>query len=148
MSRAFVKDDDDRPEAEIDRPVSEHPNYVTPRGLRLLREALAAARASDNQREIRYYEGRVAGAIEIDTASQARDVVAFGATVAARTLDGTPMRVTIVGEDEAEPASGSISFISPFAQALLGHRVGETVIVQRPAGAVKLTIESIEYQSS
>jgi transcription elongation GreA/GreB family factor len=146
MSRAFVKDDDDRPERPIARSASENPNYVTAKGLARLRELLTSARAAGDERDVTYLERRIADAIVVDVAAQPRDRVAFGATVTARESDGRQTRVRIVGEDEAEPAKGTISWISPFAQALQEGRVGDVVVVQRPAGATRVEILTIDYE--
>jgi transcription elongation factor GreB len=145
MSRAFVKDDDDRPEKPPARPVGDRSNYVTPRGLTLLQEALAQARATGDARNVEYYEGRVATAEVIESNAGVPDVVAFGSTVVSREEGGgSEIRLRIVGEDEADPKHGTISWISPYAQALLGHRVGDRVVVQRPTGPATVTIEAVE----
>jgi transcription elongation factor GreB len=144
MTRAFVKDADDRPEPEPPRPLSDRPNYVTPHGLAQLRERLARARGDGNDRDARYYDGRVEGAIVVDAAAQPRERVAFGATVTVDT-DGREQRYTIVGEDEADPAHGTISWISPLAEALLDHNVGDTAVWHRPVGDAVLRIERIDY---
>jgi transcription elongation GreA/GreB family factor len=146
MSRAFVKDDDDGPEPTFNRPVSDAPNYVTPQGLDQLKASLAEAEASQNEREIRYYNERIESAILIDPASRKRDTVQFGATVSAHDNRGRPLEVRIVGEDEADPVHGSISFESPVAKALLDHRAGDRVLVQRPAGPIQYTIDSVSYE--
>ena len=146
MSRAFVKDDDTGPEPIVDRPVSDAPNYVTPQGLELLKESLAQAEAAQNEREIRYYRERLESAILVDPAKQKHDTVKFGATVSAHDPRGRPLRVRIVGEDEADPVHGSISFESPIAKALLDHRAGDRVLVQRPAGPIQYTIDTISYE--
>jgi transcription elongation factor GreB len=146
MSRAFVKDDDGGPEREFERPVSDAPNYVTPHGLELLREALARVEGDNDGREARYYRERIDSAIVVDPAKQPRDAVAFGASVVAHDVSGRPLRVRIVGEDEADPARGAISWESPVARALIDHRVGDTVVVARPAGPIQYTIDAIDYR--
>jgi transcription elongation GreA/GreB family factor len=144
MSRAFVKEADDRPEPPIARPIDDgHPNYVTAEGLRSLQEALERAQADGNERDATYLEARVATAMVVDPNAGPPDEVAFGSTVIVN--DGRrKVRLRIVGTDEADPAHGSISWISPYAQALLGRRIGDRVIVQRPAGAATVAIEAIE----
>jgi transcription elongation GreA/GreB family factor len=146
VSRAFVKDDDDRPEPEPGRPISDRPNYVTPKGFAHLHELLTVAKASGNDRDARYYDDRIEHAIVVDPASQPRDIVAFGATVGVRDERGVEMRVHIVGEDESNPAKGAVSWSAPFVQALLTHGVGERVVVQRPAGPARIEILSIDYE--
>ena len=143
MSRAFVKDAEDAPEPVIDRPVSEAPNYVTPHGLDLLKEALAKAQAQENKRDVRYYEKRIETAILIDPATQSNEGVEFGRRVVARDDGGNTLQFQIVGEDEADPTHGLISHLSPVAQALMHHRAGDRVTVARPAGRTHYTIVEI-----
>lgn len=144
MSRAFVKDDEEA-ERALARPESPHPNYVTPGGLRLLEEQLALAESSGNTRDAVYLRHRVENAIVVDPAQQPKDVVQFGATVSVEADDGRPHAFTIVGEDQADPTHGTISWISPLAQALLNGRVGDRVIWKRPAGDVPVRITRIAY---
>jgi len=165
MSRAFVKESDDAAIGDElpERPQSPHPNYVTPQGLAALQAQLAALQEQKQQlaadaddllnketlklveRDIRYFQGRLDHAILIDPQSQPRDRVAFGATV--RTVDENDVErdFTIVGEDEADVASGKISWVSPLARALVGAAVGDTVTWKRPAGDLQLEIVSIGY---
>jgi transcription elongation factor GreB len=146
VSRAFVKEDDDRPERPLPRVAdSENPNYVTPEGLAQLRAELEKARAGGDERDAEYLEARVASAQLIEPGSQPRAKVAFGARVSLRQADGTLLSLRVVGEDEADPASGKISWTSPYAQALDGHRRGDRVAVRRPAGVTAVVIESISY---
>jgi transcription elongation factor GreB len=145
MSRAFVKDDDGNTEPAIARPVSAAPNYVTPEGLSGLRAALARAEAAHDDREARYYRERVERAIVVDPRKQPSDVVEFGARVRAHDRQGHELRVQIVGEDEADPAHGRISWESPVARALMDHHVGERVRVMRPAGPIEYVIDEIGY---
>lgn len=146
LSRAFVKDDDDGPEPTFERPASASPNYVTPRGLELLQKALVAARSAGNDRDARYYRERVDSAIVIGSERHARGVVEFGATVRAHDSTGRELRVRIVGEDEADPRAGLISWQSPVARAFTGHRAGDRVVVDRPAGRMQYTIDNVTYE--
>ena len=156
MNRAFMKDSDDaaQPEALPERPQSPSPNYVTPAGLQRLRVQAAdlAARLQESglsadphelavlQRDLRWVEGRLQRAILVDPAVQAPDRVRFGVTVEVRHEDGSTEALTIVGEDEAEPGTGRISWLSPLAQALLDARPGDEVAWQRPAGKARLEV--------
>lgn len=162
MSRAFVKED--RPDTEPlpDLPISPHPNYVTPRGLEALKARLAGSRSDlarlraredrldllpekAAERDIRYLEARIASAIPVDPASQSLDEVAFGARITVADADGEEATYEIVGEDEADAASGLIAPQSPLARALIGAGVGDTVVWHKPSGAVELEILSIAY---
>jgi transcription elongation factor GreB len=163
MSRAFVKDDNDGDaiEALPELPLSDHPNYVTPRGAAALRERLAETQARhdalretttlDQQRELaaldrqlRWLNARVASAIEMDLAKQPRDRVAFGAAVTVDSPEGE-RRWQIVGEDEADAEHGLVSYVSPLARALLGARVGDEVRWERPAGDMMIEVLRIDY---
>jgi transcription elongation factor GreB len=145
VSRAFVKDDDDRPQKPPPRPIdSGRPNYVTPRGLELLHDALERARACGDERNVAYYETRLSTAIVVEPGDEPNAEVRFGSSVVLREQNGGEVRLRIVGEDEADPARGAISWISPYAQALMGHRAGERVVVQRPAGPASVAIESVK----
>ncbi|NTJ42434.1 transcription elongation factor GreA [Agrobacterium larrymoorei] len=149
MSVAFVKEESAETAAETqlpDRPISEHPNLVTEQGLKLLEEQLKAARAaheianavddvnerrrqiSPHLRDIRYLAERLRTA-QVIPAPQATDVVAFGSKVTFTRDDGRVQAYRIVGEDEADPKTGSISYVSPVARALNGKAVGDVVTV-------------------
>lgn len=142
MSRAFVKNLDDTVEELPDRPVSPHPNLVTPEGLahieaevaRLQREHGAAHAANERAaltraaRDLRYWTARRASAQLIPAPSD-RSEVHFGATVTIVRDDGRRQTFRIVGEDEADPAHGTLSHVSPLACALFGKQVGDTVEV-------------------
>lgn len=146
MSRAFVKDDDDRPERPLPRNAgSQRPNYVTPQGLAQLHAALERAMAIDDERDAEYFRARIASAQVVDAGSHGANVVAFGATVTLRQSDGSRIAVHIVGDDEADPAAGTISWTSPYAEALDGHRAGDRVTIHRPAGTTVVRIDSIAY---
>lgn len=172
MSRAFVKEND-LEHAGIDipeRPVSAHPNYVTPNGLLQLEteaDKLEQARAAlkseqkDNaeqdpmarqkiamiDRDLRYISARLASAILIDSASQqpTATTVVFGATVTVEDDDGEQHVFSIVGEDEADMACNKVSYLSPIAKALIGRKLGDNVEWQRPIGNTQLTIIEIKY---
>jgi transcription elongation factor GreB len=166
MSRAFVKDsDDDLAAGELpERPLSAHPNYVTPQGLEQLQgrlrelqeqhERLAPQAPDDSQakqalrvveRDLRYFNAQLERAIVVDLHGQPRDEVHFGAQVQIRDEDGKTQRFTIVGDDEADVAAGRISWASPLAKAMMGAHVGDTVTWSRPAGDAELEIVEIKY---
>jgi len=152
MSRAFVKETellDELPE----RLVSEHRNLVTQEGLALiegeierLQEELAAAHVTDDRNgvarashDLRYWNQRLATA-EPQTPASDMSVVSFGARVTLERDDGRIQKFRIVGEDEADPAKGSISYVSPLAQALMGKAAGDVV----KAGSGEAEIIKIE----
>jgi transcription elongation GreA/GreB family factor len=140
MSRAFVKNLEDTVEELPDRPISPHPNLVTAEGLARietevarLQQEHAAAHAADDRaalarvaRDLRYWTARRASA-QIVPAPNDRSEVHFGATVTIVRDDGRRQTFRIVGEDEADPARGTISHASPLAQSLFGKGVGDVV---------------------
>jgi transcription elongation GreA/GreB family factor len=145
MSRAFVREQDgsEVPGDVPERPVSAHPNFVTARGLQQIEnriKELEAARddaksredqdgASRIERDLRYWAQRKASARLIEPEA-APSKVRFGVRVTVRYDDGTERGYALVGEDEANPAHGSISWMSPIAQALIGSSPGEDVQLQ------------------
>ena len=146
MSVAFTKEGDlEATAADLpDRPISPHPNLVTAEGLRSLDEALAMARTAyaaaqakgDVQadrtamaratRDLRYYGARRATAQLVEAVS---DKVAFGRRVTIERADGRRQTWRIVGEDEADPKQGTVSYVSPLARALMGKSVGDVAMV-------------------
>jgi transcription elongation factor GreA len=72
------------------------------------------------------------------------DIVSLGSIAHCRTTDNREYRYTIVGAFEAKPSAGLISNESPVGKALLGHKVGDLVIVSTPGGVKEYTILSIE----
>ena len=148
MSVAFTREEDlEAAAADLpDRPISPHPNLVTPEGLAAIEAALAEARATyaaaqakDDvsaertamaraTRDLRYWSARRASAQLIHPA-QAPETVSFGCTVRIERQDGRVQRFRIVGEDEADPKEGRISYVSPLARALSGKAVGETATI-------------------
>lgn len=143
MSKAFTKDD--RPEEPL--VVRHRPslpdgvaNYVTRRGLRLLREQLAAA-AGGHREEL---ERRIGGAVLTPPPTD-RAEIRIGARVTLRNEDGQTRQIQIVGVDEADPAAGLIAFVAPLARTLLGHRTGDTVTVRSPGGADDVTVVTVDY---
>ncbi|MCX8997045.1 transcription elongation factor GreA [Rhizobiaceae bacterium BDR2-2] len=147
MSVAFTKEESAETASETllpDRPVSPHPNLVTEEGLKALqwqlkqaREACEAAATIEDinerrrqtaapLRDLRYFAERVRTA-QLMPAPASRDVVAFGSTVSFSRDDGPVQTYRIVGEDEADPKAGTISYVSPVARALMGKAVGDVV---------------------
>lgn len=111
-----------------------------------LRVRLDEARAAQNERAVTELEEKLSRAIAIDPSIQPKDVVKFGATVEVEAPGGKRSTYTIVGEDEAHPMEGTISWLSPLAHALEDARVGQRVVWLRPAGHVPLRVISIRYE--
>lgn len=147
MSVAFTKEESSETAAEVllpDRIISPHPNLVTEAGLKSLemllreaRKAYEAANAIDDVnerrrqaanplRDARYFAERVHSA-QLRPQPTSTEKVAFGSTVTFSREDGRVHTYRIVGEDEADPKAGSISFVSPVARLLMGKSVGDVV---------------------
>ena len=75
-------------------------------------------------RDMRYFAARVRTA-QVIIYPMSTDTIAFGSTVTFRRGDGRAQKYRIVGEDEADPKAGSISFVSPVAKLLMGKAVGD-----------------------
>ncbi|HRF86981.1 MAG TPA: transcription elongation factor GreA [Pseudomonadales bacterium] len=141
--------------AELDRLKKEKP---------LVSQAIAEAREHGDLKENAEYhaareqmgflegriqdiEARLSNAQIIDIRSiPPGDKVIFGVTVTIINCD-TEKKVTykIVGEYEADVASGKISLTSPIARALIGKEVGDVVLVKTPAGEVEYEIEMVQH---
>ena len=164
MSRAFTKEDD-LEHAGIDipeRPVSQEKNYVTPAGLKELkvildnldknRKSLIENEAYKNdqkilriERDIRYFSSRIKSAILIDPIIQDKELILFSAKVSVLSIYNKKYQFEIVGEDEANIKEYKISYLSPLAKLLLGCRVNDEVVWNKPSGNEKLTITDIYY---
>src|ERR1700694_4241765 len=154
MSRAFVKEQDVDYVELPERPVSEHPNDVTEAGLAQIENALAKASeayaiaqaAADRAalaaagRGVRYWTARRAGARRVAAPTNTWEVWC-GAAVTIRRDDGREQTFRIVGEDEADPAKGSISHVSPLARSMFGKHVGDVV----RGGNGQAEIQAISY---
>jgi transcription elongation factor GreA len=123
---------------------------------RHLREAIEAgdvignAAFEDAKFEQARLEGRIAEleqllataeVIDIDTVPT--DAVSLGSVVHLTTSDGRAYRYTIVGSYEADPGAGRISHVSSVGKALLGHQVGDQIMVSTPGGVKEYTILGI-----
>ena len=106
------------------------------------RQGMAEAR-------IKYIESRMALYQVVDLDSLKGDKVIFGSTVEVEDVDsGEARSFTILGPDEADPAKGSISFLSPVGQGLLGREVGDEVTVDIPRGRVTYEVINISFKGS
>ena len=159
LSVAFTKEESAETASETllpDRPISPHPNLVTEAGLQALqtqlqqaREAYEAAQAIDDVnekrrqsavplRDARYLTERLRTA-QVVPDPVSTDVVAFGSTVTFSRADGRVQTYRIVGEDEADPKTGTISFVAPVARSLMGKAIGDVT----GSGAQEIEILSI-----
>jgi len=153
MSKAFTKESDDDGAFELpDREISGFPNLVTPEGLALIEaeigrhssanaEAIAASdkeAAARAARELRYWTARRNSA-QVQQPPSGSDEVVFGSAVTILREDGRRSSYRIVGEDEADPAKGLISWTSPLARELMGKGVDDLI----EAGTTEATIVAI-----
>lgn len=168
MSRAFLKDDavEDAVMVPPRAPLpADTPNYVTPRGLQLLRDELAGLEAerarldtlpadsNDRKRKLAFVNGRIVGvqsrigsARVVEPASQPQDEVRFGAAVTLRSKKGGERRLQIVGVDESDPSKGRIPFTAPIARQMTGKKAGQTVAMPSTRGEEKWEIVAIAYE--
>lgn len=154
MSVAFTREEDlEATAADLpDRPISPHANLVTAEGLAAIDAALEQAKAdyagaqaagsietdrtamARATRDLRYWSARRANAQLVETEPEGR--VRFGGSVTIERDDGRVQTWRIVGEDEADPAAGSVSQVSPLARALLGKSVGDEVFIAGQAAEI------------
>lgn len=147
MSVAFRREsDEEHKEPRFELPIPPGPNLVTARGRAMTRAKVAAleaevaaetdeARRESIRRDLRYWHTRLATAEPAPV--PALDEVAFGTRVTFR-LNGAERVLDIVGDDEAEPAAGRISFSAPLARALMGGYAGELVDFGGKAEAIEI----------
>jgi transcription elongation GreA/GreB family factor len=141
LSVAFRREsDEEHKEPRFELPIPVGPNLVTANGLALIEarvaelEAFVAAeqdepkleesKLEESKRELRYWRTRLATAQLAPPPPD--DEVAFGSRVGFR-QNGALRRIDIVGDDEADPSAGRISFSAPLARALIGACLGDRV---------------------
>lgn len=171
MSRAFVRESDDRPDLPGPRPASVLPtgakNYLTPAGAAHLRAELArlveserprlVGRSDDSEskRLLFVLNQRIEGLTDTLNTAQivpppedATEVVRFGALVTVHNRAGDELVFRIVGVDETELHEDSVSWIAPIARALMGSKVGDRVPFRFPAGEDELKVMAVTYPPS
>jgi transcription elongation GreA/GreB family factor len=151
LSRAFVKDNDETDSYQdlADRPISPFRNLVTANGLKQIEAeitdlrsaygkavaALDKAATAKASRDLRYWIARRASAELIEPPKNS-DVVRFGMRVTIERQNGQRQTFTIVGEDEADPRLGLLSYVSSLARSLLGKSHGE--VATTPQGEAEI----------
>ena len=154
MSVAFRREsDEEHKEPRFELPIPVGPNLVTANGLAQIEARVAelealvkaeedAAALEEAKRDLRYWRTRLATAEPAPPPPE--DEVAFGTRVGFR-LKGELRRVDIVGDDEADPSAGRISFSAPLARAMMGACAGDLVDFAGQADAIEiLTIAPVE----
>lgn len=93
----------------------------------------------------RELEHKLAHAQIIDVSKLTNEKVVFGSTVTlSDTESGDIKKFTLVGQEEADIKKGKISVQSPVGKALIGHKVGDIVVIKAPARTVEYEIQEIE----
>lgn len=106
------------------------------------RQGMAEAR-------INYIESRLPLYQVIDLDTLSGDKVKFGCTVTLVDVETEEEKVfSILGPDEADPAKGTISYLSPVGRALLGREVGDEVTITIPKGSVTYEVTDVAYKGS
>ena len=146
-----------RMEKELERLKSERPAII-----QAIKEAREEGDLSENagydaarerqgmiEAKIQYIESQLSQYKIIDLDTLSGDKVIFGCTVELEDVEnGEKKTYTILGPDEADPAKGSISFVSPVGKALLGKEEGDEVTINIPRGRVTYEILSITFRGS
>jgi transcription elongation factor GreA len=141
-------------EKELERLKKERPEVIeaikTAREEGDLRENAGYDAARERQgmleARIKYLESRMSRFNIIDLKTLGGDRIAFGATVEIKNLDtGEVKKYTLLGPDEADPNSGSISIAAPVGRALLGKEEGDEVVVEAPRGKISYEILSVSF---
>lgn len=147
MSVAFRREgDEEHLEPKFELPIPPGPNLVTARGLAQIRarvveletalpgltdeDAIKAAR-----RQLRYWSTRQATAQLMGKADGSR--VTFGCTVTFQ-MNDSQRTITIVGDDEADPTAGLLSFSAPLSRALMGAEPGEKLDFANAEDAIEI----------
>jgi transcription elongation factor GreB len=102
-------------------------------------------RLREIDRRVRFLIKRLESAEVVQSSGRDTDQAFFGAAVRVRSVSGEERTVTILGIDEADPARGVVSWISPIARALLKARAGDIVTVRTPGGDERLEILEVTY---
>lgn len=134
MSVAFRREgDDEHLEPKFEHPIPVGPNLVTARGLQLIKDRVAELQAkvaalTDEvalkiaKRDLRYWNTRQSTAEQPPVPSGTK--VEFGTRVTFL-LNGKEKTLSLVGDDEADPASALVSFSAPISRALMGLEPGD-----------------------
>jgi transcription elongation factor GreB len=162
MSKAFTRESDDSGDDEIAPLRPPLPpgttNYITREGAERLQQRLkdllekkerSTTSPGAGEPDLRKLESNIRAlqqtlnSVVVAQPLPDSDKVAFGATVRIRQQNGDEEVYRIVGVEEADPESGSISWLSPLARALLSRKVGDKVQFRTPAGLQDFTILAI-----
>lgn len=147
MSVAFRREgDEEHLEPKFEIPIPPGPNWVTVRGLGLIRSRVAEiearlARLVDEaeikiaKRDLRYWQTREVTAELAPTPSGKQ--VEIGTRVSFR-LGGKMRSLGIVGDDEADPRGGLVSYAAPLSRALMGAEPGDVLEFAEKEDAIEV----------
>ena len=99
-----------------------------------------------------FIEGRIqeleakVGAAEVIEPPRGGDRITFGSTVRLEDEGGKEVRYWIVGSDEAAPARGRISILSPLARTLIGKKLGDSVTAQLPGSKKTFDVLEVNFE--
>ena len=136
MSVAFRREgDEEHLEPKFEIPIPLGPNLVTARGLALIRQRVAEIEArlaalvdeaeiKAGKRDLRYWQTRE---VTAELAPVPSGVTAAIGTQVSFRLRGKTRSLSIVGDDEADPAKGLVSFSAPLSRALMGAEAGDVL---------------------
>jgi transcription elongation factor GreA len=143
--------------AELRRELDELIKVKRPELAAKLKEAISQGDLSENadyhdakeqqaflEGRILYLEGLLHSAVIIADNGKKASVINVGTEVTVQEGTEPPEIFIIVGAAEADPRAGKISNESPLGRALLGHKVGDKVTVDAPAGKLTFKIKSIK----
>jgi len=109
------------------------------------------AEYEDAKNEQAFVEGEIArlelilASAELINENRPKDVISMGSHVKLREKGTTDdEEYHIVGEAEANPSEGKISYKSPLGEALMGHKVKDEVVVDAPDGKIRFVVLSIK----
>jgi transcription elongation factor GreA len=124
---------------------------------RRLREAIQMGDLSENADYIQakedqgFLEGRIQeleqilnNVVLIDDKKKSKGSVDIGSTITVQESTYPEEIYFLVGPKEADPANGRISYESPIGKGLIGHKVGDEILIETPGGSIRLTIKKID----
>lgn len=102
-------------------------------------------RLREIDKRLRYLSSLLKDVKIVDPENIKSDRVCFGATVVIEDEAGIKKEWTIVGVGEADAKEGTISYKSPLAKALLNKKVGDVVVIERPADEIEVEILELKF---
>lgn len=103
--------------------------------------SMALEESQANETEIQVLEEKVKNAKIVKSNTDSK--VDIGDIVVLSDDKGNTKKYQIVGEDEANPLEGKISYKSPIGKAILCKKKGQKVVIETPAGKTNWSIKEI-----